>query len=137
MTNTDYVVQRDGGYYVAGPIRVSLDSIVHGFNDGESPETIQANFPALKLSQIYGAIAFYLDNQAVIDAHLADTEREMRANSIPMSEANPAFWERYQMARAAMVGARCRATTDGSAACAGFRVALQSKHGNFNGQPIR
>ncbi len=106
MANTDYVVQRDGGYYVAGPIRVSLDSIVYGFNDSESPETIQANFPVLKSSQIYGAIAFYLDNQAEIDRYLVETEREMGANSIPMSEANPAFWERHQKARAAMVGAR-------------------------------
>ena len=106
VPNTDCIVQRNGGYYVAGPIRVSLDSIVYGFNDGESPETIQANFPVLKLSQIYRAIAFYLDNQAEIDQYLVETEREMRANSIPMSEANPAFWERYQTARAAMVGAR-------------------------------
>ena len=106
MANTDYVVQRDGGYYLKGPVRISLDSIVYAFNVGQSPESIQAEFPVLQLSQVNGAIAFYLDNQAVIDAYLADTEREMRASSIPMSEANPAFWERYQMARAALVGAR-------------------------------
>ncbi len=95
MANTDYVVQRDGGYYVAGPIRVSLDSIVYGFNDGESPETIQASFPVLKLSQIYGAIAFYLDNQAEIDRYLVETEREFESCGVPLAEANPVLWAKF------------------------------------------
>ena len=40
----DYVEERDGGYYIAGT-RVSLDSIVHAFQDGESPEGILRSFP--------------------------------------------------------------------------------------------
>ena len=50
--------QRHGGYYIAGA-RISLDSIVCAFNAGNSPERIQESFPALELSRIYGAIAFY------------------------------------------------------------------------------
>jgi uncharacterized protein (DUF433 family) len=57
--HNEYVVQRNGGYYVAGPVRISLDSIVYSFVNGDSAETIQQNFPALKLSQIFGAIAFF------------------------------------------------------------------------------
>lgn len=65
----DYVEQRDGNYYVAGT-RVSLDSIVHAFRRGESPETICQNFEVLELGEVYGAIAYYLTNQSDVDAYL-------------------------------------------------------------------
>jgi hypothetical protein len=50
--------------------RISLDSIVHAFRRGESPWTISQNFELLRLEQVYGAVAFYLANQAEIDAYL-------------------------------------------------------------------
>jgi uncharacterized protein (DUF433 family) len=99
--NNEYVQQRDGGYYLAGT-RVSLDSIVYSFNEGQSPEAIQEDFPLLRRSQIYGAIAFYLDNQAEIDTYLEQTEREFEGNSIPLSESNPALWKRIEQARSLM-----------------------------------
>jgi len=70
--HSEYIEQRNRGYYVAGT-RISLDSIVYSFNEGNSPEAIQADFPLLKLAQIYGAIAFYLDHQAEIDEYLVRT----------------------------------------------------------------
>jgi uncharacterized protein (DUF433 family) len=72
----DYVEQRDGFYYVAGT-RVSLDSIVHAFHDGESPETILQNFDTLTLEQVYGAITFYLANQPAIDRYLQTQQRRV------------------------------------------------------------
>jgi uncharacterized protein (DUF433 family) len=65
----EYIEQRDGNYYVAGT-RISLDSIVYAFRRGESPETICQNFELLHLEEVYGAIAYYLANQADIDAYL-------------------------------------------------------------------
>ena len=65
----DYVEQRNGGYFIAGT-RISLDSIVYGFQRGESPETICQNFELLSLEEVYGAITFYLANQASIDEYL-------------------------------------------------------------------
>jgi uncharacterized protein (DUF433 family) len=65
----EYVEQRDGAYYVAST-RISLDSIVHAFRRGESAETICQNFELLHLEEVYGAIAYYLANQADIDAYL-------------------------------------------------------------------
>jgi uncharacterized protein (DUF433 family) len=99
--HSEYVEQRNGGYYVAGT-RISLDSVVYSFNAGNSPEAIQEDFPLLKRAQIYGAIAFYLDHQAEIDKYLEDTEREFEASGIPMSEANPVLWEKIQRYRAQM-----------------------------------
>jgi uncharacterized protein (DUF433 family) len=100
--HSEYVEQRDGGYYVAG-VRISLDSIVYAFNRGESPERILEEFPLLdKVSRVYGAIAFYLDHQAEIDKYLEDTEREFEGSGIPMAQYNPVLWEKIQRARAKM-----------------------------------
>ena len=97
----EYIEQRHGGYYVAG-MRISIDSVVYSFNEGQSPEAIQEDFPSLKHAQIYGAIAFYLDHQAEIDKYLVDTEREFEGKAIPMADENPALWERLQRAKARM-----------------------------------
>lgn len=51
----DYVEKRQEHYFIRGS-RVSLDSIVYGFLNGDSPETIRDNFPTLSLAQVYGAI---------------------------------------------------------------------------------
>ena len=53
----EYIEQRDSNYYVAGT-RISLDSIVHAFRRGESPETICQNFELLRLEEVYGVIAY-------------------------------------------------------------------------------
>ena len=96
--HSEYIEQRNGGYYMAGT-RISLDSIVCSFNEGQSPEAIREDFPSLKRAQIYGAIAFYLDHQAEIDKHLEDTEREFEGQAIPLEQANPALWAKIQRAK--------------------------------------
>ena len=97
--HSEYIEQRNGGYYLAGT-RISLDSVVCSFNQGQSPETIQEDFPSLKRAHIYGAIAFYLDHQAEIDKYLEDTKREFEGNAIPLEQANPALWAKIQRAKA-------------------------------------
>lgn len=74
----EYVEERGGGYYVAGT-RISLDSIVQCFNEGLSPESILEEFETLTLAQVYGAIAFYLENQAAIDVYRLRQEQRFRA----------------------------------------------------------
>ncbi len=41
-----YIEQRDEGYWIEGT-RISLDSVVYAFKNGESPESIAQNFPLL------------------------------------------------------------------------------------------
>lgn len=100
---SEYIEQRNGGYYVAGT-RVSLDSVVYAFNRGESPEQILEGYPALgKRSNVYGAIAFYLDHKQEIDAYLEKSKREFEASTgPPLSETNPELWRRLQRARTKM-----------------------------------
>jgi len=95
----DYVEQREGGHYVAGT-RVSLDSLVYAFRGGESPETIQQNFPSLSLEQVYGAIAFYLGHQTEIDANIRQGEEELYRLVPPFSIRKPEAYARLQRARA-------------------------------------
>lgn len=70
----EYVEQRNSGYYLAGT-RISLDSIVLAFLRGDSPETICQNFELLDLEGVYGAIAYYLANQAEVDSYLLGQEK--------------------------------------------------------------
>lgn len=100
--HSEYIEERDGGYYIAGT-RISLDSVVYSFNQGNSPERILEQFPLLdKLANVYGTIAYYLDHKAEIDQYLEVTNREFEASGVPMAEANPILWEKIQRARARM-----------------------------------
>ena len=58
-----------GGWRVTGS-RVSLDSIIHAFSRGQTPEQIVQSFPTLTLEQVHGAIAFYLRHQQMLDAYM-------------------------------------------------------------------
>jgi uncharacterized protein (DUF433 family) len=55
-----YVRVDEHGVMRIGNSRVMLDSIVAGFAQGHSPETLQQQYPALSLEEVYGAITYYL-----------------------------------------------------------------------------
>ncbi len=72
-----YIEQREEEYWLEGT-RISLDSVVYSFLNGESPESIAQNFPLLSLEQVYGAIAFYLANRELVNAYLKKGEAEFQ-----------------------------------------------------------
>ncbi len=47
-----------------------LDSIVASFEQGYSAETIQQQYPALSLEEVYGAIAWYPANAGEVSQYL-------------------------------------------------------------------
>ena len=96
--SSPYVEERNGGLYVAGT-RVSLDSVVIAFQDGASPENIARSYSTLKLSQVYGVIAYYLENEQAIDAYVSGGEREMREAAVPLSQSDPELHARLMAAR--------------------------------------
>jgi uncharacterized protein (DUF433 family) len=98
---TPYIEQIEGGYYVART-RVSLDSLVYAFRSGESPETIQQQFPSLSLEQVYGAIAFYLGHQSEVDANIREGEEQIHRLIPPLSQRKPESFQRLQRAREQM-----------------------------------
>jgi uncharacterized protein (DUF433 family) len=93
-----YIEEREGGYYLAGT-RVSLDSIITCFNEGLSPEAIVKEFEVLNLTQVYGAITFYLENQAAMDTYRVRQEErfgQMRQGSEPLPQS---LREKLEIAR--------------------------------------
>jgi len=96
-----YIEERDGGLYLAGT-RVSLDSVVIRFQEGASPEEIVQSFSTLKLSQVYGAIAYYLDNENTINEYIAEGEREFHRTVPPLSQQAPELFARLMAARKQM-----------------------------------
>jgi uncharacterized protein (DUF433 family) len=74
MRQNDYVERRDGDFYIKGS-RVPLDSVVHEFRAGSSPESIREAFPTLSLEQVYGAIAFFLGHQGEVEESIHNAEQ--------------------------------------------------------------
>jgi Protein of unknown function (DUF433) len=94
-----YIEQRDTGYWIAGT-RVSLDSVVLSYLNGESPENIAQNFPLLSLEQVYGAIAFYLSNRDIVDAYLEKSEGEFQQLQQVCREKSPLLYQKLKAAQA-------------------------------------
>jgi uncharacterized protein (DUF433 family) len=95
---TEYVEQRNGGYFIKGA-RVSLDSVVHAFLRGESPEGIAESFPALSLEQIFGALAFYMANREAVDQYLRKGRAEFESMREQARRINPSLYRKLDEAR--------------------------------------
>ena len=96
-----YIGQQDGALRIAGT-RVGLDCVMAHFQEGRTPEQIADSFPAVTLVQVYGAIAYYLDNKKLIDDYFADVDREFERLVPPLSQSNPELFARLQAAREKM-----------------------------------
>src|SRR5262249_3687752 len=95
----DYVEERDGGYYIAGT-RISLDSIIHAFQDGESPEGILRSFPmAGPIVKIYGAITFYLENKEKVEDYLRVQEERWDALRRERQKSDDPLTNRLRVAK--------------------------------------
>jgi uncharacterized protein (DUF433 family) len=95
---SEHIEQRDGVYYMTGT-RISLDSIVYAFREGCSPETIREDFEGLTLARVYGAIAFYLDHRADIDAYLLQRKEQWAELERRGTPASPDLQARLERAR--------------------------------------
>jgi uncharacterized protein (DUF433 family) len=57
-----------------GGTRVTLDSILHAYRRGDTPEEIAEGFPTVPLADIYAVIAYYLRYRDEVDGYLAEQE---------------------------------------------------------------
>jgi uncharacterized protein (DUF433 family) len=74
--------------------RVTLDTVIARYQQGDSPEAIHEGFDVLPLNDIYAVIAYYLAHRDELDAYLQrrDEEaerirREVEANYTPEQKA--------------------------------------------------
>ncbi len=51
--------------------------MLYFYNQGYSPEMILGQYPSLSLALIHKTIAFYLENQAAVDAYVQRCEGEV------------------------------------------------------------
>ncbi len=106
----EYIERRDGGYYFIGR-RVSLDSVVYQFLQGESPEAIVQAFTSLSLEQVYGGITCYLARRAEIDAYLETAEVRFKELATASRNANPLLYAKLEAARRAFAPTAIAETT--------------------------
>ena len=63
----------DGTIQIKGS-RVTLDSIVHHFKIGSTPEEIADKFPSLSLVDVYAAVTYYLGHREAVEEYLKEQE---------------------------------------------------------------
>ena len=63
-----------------GDSRVSLDSIVYAYQNGDTAEQIAEDFPTVALADIHTVIGFYLRHQGEVAGYLK--EQEVRADEV-------------------------------------------------------
>lgn len=76
-----------------------MDSVIYAYKKGELPEAIVRKFPNLTLARVYGAIAFYLDNQAEIENYLKQNEIAFENKRKEQKQTNPEFYARLAKAK--------------------------------------
>ena len=96
--NKGYVERVEGMYKVAAS-RVSLDSIVYAYWNGQTAESIAQSFSTLSLEQVYGAITFYLANQTDVDAYLEERRLDYDSRRQAAREGDPMFYQKWADAR--------------------------------------
>lgn len=67
------------GVIRVGGTRVTLESVLHAYLDGESADGIVERFPALHLADVHATIAWYLRHQADAEAYLNHAHAEAAA----------------------------------------------------------
>jgi len=101
-----YVEIRDGLPYVRGS-RIPLESLIWLWRDGHSAETIRDAYSTLRLAEVYGAIAYYLDHQAEVDQQLTEGRAQFDAQRAAAEAADP---ERYAALRQRLAAVRAQNT---------------------------
>ena len=95
---SQYVELKDDVYRV-GQTRISLDSLVYAYLNGQTAEVIAQSFPLLTLEQIYGALAYYLAHRKQIDAHLQRGEKDLDKLRKAARDADPMWYQKLNEAR--------------------------------------
>ncbi len=60
--------------------RIPLETVLFAFQQGETPEQIVQDFPALRLEDVYTILAYYLSNKDILNAYLRRVKQEIVEN---------------------------------------------------------
>lgn len=70
----------EGGTIRIADTRVSLDSVVHHYQQGATAEEIALRFPALRLADIHSCLAYYLNHQENVQEYMV--RQQQRADEL-------------------------------------------------------
>ena len=59
-----------------GKARIPLETVSRCFKDGETPEAIVQDFPALALDEVYATISHYLSHRDEVERYLGQVDEE-------------------------------------------------------------
>ena len=78
------------GVFRVGTSRVLLELVIHGFQRGQTPESIVQSFDTLRLPDVYAVVTYYLANPGPIDEYMrqrddaaAQSRRKIEASQPP------------------------------------------------------
>jgi uncharacterized protein (DUF433 family) len=93
-------IDEAGGIRVA-ETRVTLDTIIIAFQQGETPEVIISDYPSLKLADVYAVITYYLENKEIVDHYLQrrSDEREQIRQEYEIKHGSQKLLRERLMAR--------------------------------------
>ena len=95
-----YVRLDEHGAMRIGNSRVMLDSIVAGFEQGHSPETLQQQYPTLSLEEVYGAITYYLAHMDEVHTYFERQDEQWEAWRAKSATRSSPVVERLRALRA-------------------------------------
>jgi uncharacterized protein (DUF433 family) len=77
----------DDGVVRVGGTRVTLDTLVHMFENGAAPEEIAHAYDCLALADVYAAISYYLKNRVEVQQYLS--ARQVQATQTRQKNTGP------------------------------------------------
>ena len=88
----------EGTIRVSGT-RVTLDTVIACYRQGDSPEAIHEGFPSVPLNDIYATLAYYISHQEELDDYLKQRDdeaeqlrQEIEAHYSPEQQARTAYF---------------------------------------------
>jgi uncharacterized protein (DUF433 family) len=84
--------------YISGT-RVTLDTLIARYQQGDTPEAIHKGFPGVPLSDIYSVVAYYLAHQEEVDTYLEQRDKEAERIRQNWEARNPTPSKAELMAR--------------------------------------
>ena len=70
--------EADGAIRIGGT-RVLLETVIHAFQNGATPETIAQQYESVSLADVYAVIAHYLRHRDEVDQYLASRRAQAEA----------------------------------------------------------
>jgi uncharacterized protein (DUF433 family) len=96
--NVPLTLAEDGTIRLVGS-RVTLESVVYRYQQGDSAEAILESFPSLRLADIHAVISYYLNHRDQLNEYVRNQEKKARAVREDI-ESDPAYKTRVDELRA-------------------------------------